>query len=65
MKKLIVAEQKFLNKKYFETKNFYGLAQLHKYKIIETAIHSQNKEVVLVEVPRVLKFRPIDKLENF
>ena len=35
-------EQKFLNEKSFETSNFYGLPKIHKSKVIEAAIHSQN-----------------------
>ena len=53
------SEQKFLNEKSFQTSNFYGLPKIHKSKVIEAAIHSQNTEVVEVEEPSDLKFRPI------
>ena len=53
------SEQKFLNEKYFETNNFYGLPKIHKSKVIEAAIHSQNTEVVEVREPCNLKLRPI------
>ena len=52
------SEQKFLNEKSFETSNFYGLPKIHKSKVIEVAIHSQNTEVVEVREPRDLKLRP-------
>ena len=42
------SEQKFLNEKSFETCNFFGLPKIHKSKVIEAAIHSQNTEVVEV-----------------
>ena len=53
------SEQKFLNEKSFETSNFYGLTKIHKSKVIEAAIHSQNTEVVGVWEPCDLKVRPI------
>ena len=53
------SEQKFLNEKSFETSDFYGLPKIHKSKVIEAAIHSQNTEVVEVREPRDLKLRPI------
>ena len=53
------SEKKFLNEKSFETSNFYGLPKIHKSKVIETAIHSQNTEVVEVREPCDLKVRPI------
>ena len=52
-------EQKLLNEKSFETRNFYGLPKIHKFKVIEAAIHSQNTEVVEVRESRNLKLRPI------
>ena len=53
------SEQKFLNEKSFETSNFYGLPKIHKSKVIEAAIHSQNTEAVEVREPCDLKVRPI------
>ena len=55
----IESEQKFLNEKSFETSNFYGLPKIHKSKVIEAAIHSQNTEVIEVREPRNLKLRPL------
>ena len=52
------SEQKFLNEKSFETSNFYGLPKIHKSKVIEAAIHSQNTEVVEVLEHCKLKVRP-------
>ena len=53
------SEQKFLNEKYFETNNFYGLPKIHKSKVIQAAVHSQNTGVVEVWKPCNLKLRPI------
>ena len=53
------SEQKFLNERSFETSNFYGLPKIHKSKVIEAAMHSQNTEVVEVREPHDLKLRPI------
>ena len=53
------SEQKFLNEKFFETSNFYGLPKIHKSNIIDAAIHSQNTEVVEVREPSDLKLRPL------
>ena len=53
------SEQKFLNEKSFETSNFYGLPKIHKSKVIEAAIHSQNTDVVEAREPCDLKVRPI------
>ena len=53
------SKQKVLNKKSFETSNFYGLPKIHKSKFIEVAIHSQNTEVVEVREPSDLKLRSI------
>ena len=39
------SEQKFLNEKSFETSNFYDLPKIHKSKVIEAAIYSQNTEM--------------------
>ena len=56
---LIEFEQKFLDEKSFENSNFYGLPKIHKSKVIEAAIHSQNTEVVEFREPHCLKLRPI------
>ena len=53
------SEQKFMNEKSLETSNFYGLPKIHKSKLIEAAIHSQNTEVVEIREPCDLKLRPI------
>ena len=53
------SEQKLLNEKSFKTSNFYGLPKIHKSKVIEAAIHSQNTEVVEVREHRDLKLKPI------
>ena len=55
----IESEQKFMNEKSFETSNFYGLPKIHKSKVINAAIHSQNTQVVEVPEPNDLKFRPL------
>ena len=44
-----------MNDKSFETSNFYGFTKIHKSKVIEAAIHSQNTKVVEVWEP----LRPI------
>ena len=49
----------FVNEKSFETSNFYGQLEIHKSKIIEVEIHSQNTELVKVWKPSDLKLRPI------
>ena len=53
------SEQKFMNEKSFEASNFYGLPKIHKTKVIEAAVHSQNTEVVEVRESRDLKLRSI------
>ena len=55
----IESEQKFMNEKSFETSNFYGLPKIHKSKVINAAIHSQNTQIVEVPEPNDLKFRPL------
>ena len=40
------SEWKFLNDKYHEVSNFYGLPKIHKSKIIETAINTQKNEII-------------------
>ena len=53
------SDQKFLREKFSETSNFYNLPKIRKSKVIETAIHPQNTEVVEVREPSELKLRPI------
>ena len=55
----IESEQKFMNDTSFETSNFYGLPKIHKSKVINAAIHSQNTQVVEVPEPNDLKFRSL------
>ena len=38
-------EWKFLNDKYYEVSNFYGLPKIHKTNIIESAINIQNSKI--------------------
>lgn len=52
-------EWKFLNNKYHEVSNFYGLPKIHKSKLIESAIITQNSEVINIFEPNDLKVRPI------
>ena len=42
------SEQIFLNGKSFEASNFYDLTKIHKSKVMEATIHSQNTYVVEV-----------------
>ena len=49
-----------MNEKSFEAfRNFYGLPKIHKSKVTEAAIHSQNTEVVEVREPSNMKLRPL------
>ena len=50
---------KFLNDKHHEVSNFYGLPKIHKSMIIESAINTQNTEIIEIFVPNDLKLRPI------
>ena len=37
---------KFLNNKHHEVSNFYGLHKIHKSSVIESAINTQNIEII-------------------
>ena len=50
---------KFLNDKYHEVSNFYGLPIIHKFMIIESAINTQNSEISEIFEPNDLMLRPI------
>ena len=52
-------EWKFLNDKHHEVSNFYGLPKIHKSKVIESAIKTQNSEIIEIFEPNGLKLRPI------
>ena len=52
-------EWKFLNDKHHEGSNFYGLPKIHKSKMIESAINTQNSEIIETFEPNDLKLRPI------
>ena len=58
------SKQKFLNKNFFETSNFYGLPKIHKSTVTEAAIHSQNTEVVEIWKSHNLKLRTIVSMPN-
>ena len=47
-------ERKFINDKQHELINFYGLPEIHKSKIIEFAINTQNTEIIEVFKPNEL-----------
>ena len=42
----IEPEWKFLNDKYHEVSNFYGLLKIHKSIVIECAINTQISEII-------------------
>ena len=50
---------KFLNDKHHEVSNFYWLPKIHKSMIIESAINTQNSEIIEIFEPNDLKLRPI------
>ena len=52
-------DQKFLNDKNGEVSNLYGLPKIHKSKIIESTINTQNSEIIEIFEPNNLKLRPI------
>ena len=52
-------EWKFLNDKHHEVSKFYGLPKIHKSMIIESAINTQNSEIIKIFEPNDLKIRPI------
>ena len=39
-------ERKFLNDIHHEVSNFYGLPKAHKAMVIESAINTQNSEII-------------------
>ena len=49
----------FLNDKDHEVSNFYDLPKIYKSVIIESAINSQNSEIIQIFEPNDLKLRPI------
>ena len=52
-------EWKFLNDKQHEVYNFYGLLQIHISMTIESAINTQNSEIIETLEPKELKQKPI------
>ena len=52
-------EWKFLNDKYHEVSNFYGLPKTHKSMTIEFVINTQNSEIIEIFEPNDLKLRPV------
>ena len=51
---------KFLNDKHHEVSNFYGLPKIHKSMVIESAINTQNSEIIEIFKHNYLKLRPIE-----
>ena len=54
-----VPEWKFLNDKYHEVSNFYGLPKIHKSMVKESAIKTQNSKIFQIFETNELKLRPI------
>ena len=52
-------ERTFLNDKDHEVSNFYRLPKIHKSMITESAINTQNSEIIEISEPSDLKLRPI------
>ena len=52
-------EPKFPNDKHHGVSNLYGLPKKHISSIIESAINTQNSEIVETFEPNDLKLRPI------
>ena len=52
-------ETKYLADFEFKTSNLYCLSKIHKSKIINEAITTQNTEIITVHAPHDLKMRPI------
>ena len=52
-------EWKFLNDQHHEVSNFYGLPYIHESETIESAINTQNNEIIEISEPNDLKLRPI------
>ena len=48
---------RFLNDKHHKVSNFYGLPKIHKSMVIESAINTQNKEIIGTVMGTI--FRPI------
>ena len=57
-------ETKYLTDFEFKTSNLYCLPKIHKSKIINEAITTQNTEIITVHPPHDLKMRPIILLEQ-
>ena len=57
-------EWKFLNDKLHEVSNFYGLPKIHKSMVLESAINTQNSEIIEMFEPNDLKLRPIVRGPN-
>ena len=51
-------EWKFLKDKQCEVSNLNGLPKIHKSKITESAIHTQNSEIIEIFEPNDSKLRP-------
>ena len=49
----------FLDDKYHEVSNFYGLPKIHKSMVIESAINTQISEIIEIFEPNDLKPIPI------
>ena len=62
---LLKEEQDFQTKFSFSTSNFYGLAKVHKFKIIQEAIQVQNSGYVKIYEPPDLTLQPIVAAPNF
>ena len=54
-------EKKFLNDKQHEGSNFYVLPKIHKSIIAESAIETQNNEIIEIFEPNDLKVEPNDR----
>ena len=52
-------EWKFLNDMHHEVSNFYGLPKAHKSMVIESAINTQNSQIIEIFLPNDLKLGPI------
>ena len=53
-------ECKFLNHKHHEVSSFYRLPKIHKSTIIESAINSEDSEIIEIFETSDLKLRPVD-----
>ena len=52
-------EWKFLCDKHHEGSNFYGSPKIHKSMVIESAINTQNSEIIEIFEPNGLKLKTI------